>query len=92
MCKCECVNYLSSIVLDAKLVVIHSGLDIVRVCLRRKDTDLHAAVHVCITNPICYSPSKTWLDWEDASCVLCNSSAKITFLIGVTSMKMLYHV
>lgn len=49
MCRCERAHYLSSIVLDAKLVVIHSGLDIVRVCLRRKDTDLHAAVHVCIT-------------------------------------------
>lgn len=44
--KCESVNYLSSIVLDAKLVVIHSGLDVVRVRLRRQDMDLHAAVRV----------------------------------------------
>lgn len=39
---CECggarvVNHLSCIVLDAKLVVSHSGLHIVRVCLERKD-------------------------------------------------------
>lgn len=43
ICVCVCVsvlNYLSSIVLDAKLVVIHSGLHVVRVRLRRKDSDL----------------------------------------------------
>lgn len=57
--KYESVNYLSSIVLDAKLVVIHSGLDVVRVRLRRKDRVLHATVHVCITNQIWFSPQLT---------------------------------
>lgn len=59
--KYESVNYLSSIVLDAELVVIHSGLGVVRVRLRRRDRDLHAAVHVCITNQIWGSPQLTWL-------------------------------
>lgn len=45
----ESVNYLASVVFNAKLVVIHSGLDVVRVRLRRKDRHLHAAVHVCVT-------------------------------------------
>lgn len=57
----ESVNYLSSIVLNAKLAVIHSGLDVVRVGLRRKHRDLQAAVHGCAANHIWYSPQHTWL-------------------------------
>lgn len=72
--KYENVNYLSSIVLDAELVVIHSGLDVVRVCLRRRDRDLHAAIHVCITNQIWDSPQLTWLA-ERMPAVCCVAAA-----------------
>lgn len=50
LCVCvSVVNYLSGIVLDAKLVVVHSGLHIVRVGLRRKDSDFKI---FCSTNQI----------------------------------------
>lgn len=65
--------------LDAKLVVIHSGLDVVRVRLRTKDRDLDAAVHVCFTNHIWSSPQQTWLA-ERMPAVCCVAASEDHFL------------
>lgn len=53
-CVYVCVNvvkYLSSVVLDAKLVISYSWFDIVRVCLGRKDKEtemIMTSTHVVI--------------------------------------------